>query len=369
MGISGHGLYNLESGFVIMRIIHVVSSLEVGGAERFVIDLARQQLTEHTVHVLSMSPSGEPLESEAQEAGLTVHCVPNSGPWAQSKAMRALVKNFDILHVHSSFALPRLLLATRMMGCAPKIIYTRHNERVHKSVKWQLTYWLARTWVSRFVFVAEKSMANFIRQYPNMSSRCETVLNGVVPLAVEPTPSNKLHLGHVGRFVPLKSQHVLVEAVAKLPQSIQAKIVLHFYGTGPEQDKVRALAKQYEPGFTTEFHGHESDRVKIYTSFDVLVVTSETEGLSLAILEALACKMPVIASNVGGNPELVEQGQNGFLYEYGDTQTLSQQIQMLCQDSELQSRLGANSYAKYINAFSMSTCADHYAQVYQQAQN
>lgn len=353
-----------------MRILHVVSSLEVGGAERFVIDLATQQLAENTVHILSMSPSGEPLESEAQAAGLSVHCIPNIGAWAQSKAMRSLVKDFDILHIHSSFALPRLLIATRFLGQAPKIIYTRHNERVHKSIKWQFTYWLARNWVSRFVFVAQKSKANFVQQYPNMASRCETVLNGVLPLEVsKPDLPEHIHLGHVGRFVALKSQHLLVEAVAKLSNSVQAMITLHFYGTGPEQEKVKALAKQYESGFTTIFHDHESDRVKIYSSFDALVVTSETEGLSLAILEALACSMPVIASNVGGNPELVEHEHNGYLYEYGDTHTLGEYIHSLCNDITQRRQFGVNSRIKYDNGFSMSSCAENYAQVYHKAIN
>ncbi|MBT0585674.1 glycosyltransferase family 4 protein [Alteromonas oceanisediminis] len=350
-----------------MRILHIVSSLNVGGAERFVIDLASEQASDHSVSILSMSGSGEPLEQEARAYHIPVHCVPNQGALSQLRQLRAHCKTVDIVHVHSSFALPRILLATRFLQNAPKVVYTRHNERVHNSIKWRLVYWLSRRWVAKFVFVAEKARANFLQQYSNMASRCETVLNGVLPVQREAREKAGLHLGHVGRFVPLKSQHVLVNAAALLPIDIQPKVTLHFFGTGPEQDKVRALANDPAARFSTIFHGHESDRVNIYSQFDVLIVTSETEGLSLAILEAMAAKMPVIASEVGGNPELVSSGNNGYLYPYADAEKLAEQIKRLINDPALLESMGKASYARYIDAFSMQTCAQQYARVYQQA--
>ncbi len=342
-----------------MRILHVISSLNVGGAERFVIDLAcEQQAQQAKVTILSMGKPGEPLESELRRLSLDKLIL------SKVSDIIKTLSNYDIVHVHSSHCLLRILLASLFKKV--KVIYTRHNERVHSSVKWRLVYLLAAFKLNKMIFVAEKAKDNYLKIYPHFKNKVITVLNGVLPITGNKTSSTKLRLGHIGRFVPLKAQHYLIEAIALLPKELQKQLSLSFFGTGETMEYNQQLANEKITDTTVKFHGFVTDRDEIYSQIDVLVVTSETEGLSLAILEALASSTPIIASNVGGNPELVNDAKNGFLYPFSHVQQLADKIQSFLEHRELLQQFGKQCLADYQNGFSMKKCAEQYFKAYQE---
>lgn len=343
-----------------MRILHVVSSLNVGGAERFVIDLAYEQKNALgcEVNVLSMGQKGEPLEQEL--AGFLIDLYHQTS----ILKIRQLLNRFDIVHIHSSHCLLRVLLAA--ISKKIKVVYTRHNEVVHQGFKWSMVYYLANRMLHKMIFVAEKAKKNYLASYPQYKNKAHTILNGVLPLSIKrQNLTNNVCLGHVGRFVALKSQHLLIQAVALLPIELQRNVSLIFYGTGDLLENNKKLAQSIIPSVNIKFPGFETNRNIIYQSFDILIVTSETEGLSLAILEALASGTPVIASNVGGNPELVKHAENGFLYEYGDTKELAKSIEQLMIDNELYQQFSGKSKQIYNEGFSMKSCAVNHFRAYQ----
>jgi glycosyltransferase involved in cell wall biosynthesis len=341
-----------------MKILHVVSSLNVGGAERFVIDLATEQSKNPSIEtsILSMGEVGEPLEKEIESTGIELYHA------TQISDIRKLLNTFDVVNVHSSFCLLRILLASIFNNI--KVVYTRHNERVHTSLKWRITYLLAYIKLHKIVFVADKGKVNYLNVYPKFSSKVEVILNGVLPFSGNKKTSELIRIGHVGRFVALKSQHVLIEAVQNLSERFQQTLSLSFYGTGELMKHNIALADELIPQVNVNFKGLVTNRDDIYGNTDILVVTSETEGLSLAILEAMASGTPVIASNVGGNPELVKNNQNGFLYEYADAEGLSKNIADLMTKPEKMKAFGLKSKILYERDFSMKKCADLYLASY-----
>lgn len=341
-----------------MRILHVVSSLNVGGAERFVIDLAVEQKNnlQYSVGILSMGKPDEPLEAEVQKYQLELFHGTNL------TSIRQLLKQFDIVHVHSSYCLLRVLLASLFIDI--KIVYTRHNERVHQSFKWRVIYLLAYYKLHKMVFVAEKARRNYLQKYPQFKQKSLTILNGVLPMSSVKKESSLFRLSHVGRFVPLKAQHYLIEAIAKLSLETQGKISVSFFGTGECLQYNQELAQNIVPEVEINFRGFVTDRNDIYQNTDVLIVTSETEGLSLAILEALASGTPIIASNVGGNSELIKHQKNGLLYEFSDSDALAQYIQLLIDKTETYQSFSEKCVSVFNSGFSMQICARKYANVY-----
>jgi len=341
-----------------VKIIHIVSSLDVGGAERFVIDLAAEQLKSNncSVNVLSMGCQGEPLEKEVKRFGIGLMHATAIGQ------LKIIFQDFDIVHVHSSYALLRVLLACTFLST--RVIYTRHNERVHTTLKWRMTYKLAQFKLHKMVFVADKARQNYLQVYPEFSRKSCTILNGVLPMVTEKLPSEKVRLAHVGRFVPLKAQHILIEALSLLSADHQESLSVSFYGTGDLMVKNQQLAANLIPNVEVNFKGFVTDRNEIYQQSDVLVVTSETEGLSLAILEALASGTPTIASNVGGNPELIEHEENGFLYPFSSSQELADCIKVLCNDQVTYQKFSQKSLHKFSQFFAMHICADNYNKTY-----
>jgi glycosyltransferase involved in cell wall biosynthesis len=342
-----------------VRILHVVSSLNVGGAERFVIDLAvEQRVAAHcNVTILSMGESGEPLESEINKFDLGLLHSTNITD------IRRILRDFDVVHVHSSHCLLRILLSALFNKI--KVIYTRHNERVHYSFKWRCIYLLAKLTLHKMIFVAEKARTNYLKKYPSFEGNSQTILNGVLPMVLTKNHSDYFRLSHVGRFVPLKAQHYLIEAVAKIPESIQQNIALAFFGTGELLEKNIKLAEEIIPMVKVDFKGFVTNRDDIYQQTDVLIVTSETEGLSLAILEALASGTPTIASDVGGNPELVHHDRNGLLYKYSDSEKLAEHIVRLYEDRAIYKLFSDRSINIYKDGFSMKQCAQNYNLAYQ----
>ena len=341
-----------------MKVLHVVSSLNVGGAERFVIDLAVEQKQAHgfQTSVLSMGKKGEPLETEVNKFNLgLLHGT-------KITQLRSYLSQFDIVHVHSSYCLLRILLASLFLSI--KVIYTRHNERVHTSLKWRLIYFLAKLRLHKMIFVAEKARTNYLATYPEFKNMSCTVLNGVLPMQTTKSESEKFRIAHVGRFVPLKAQHFLIKAVSKLPGNLQNKLSISFFGIGDLMPYNKNLAKELLPNVEVNFRGFVTDRDEIYGSNDLLIVTSETEGLSLAILEGLASGTPTIASNVGGNGELVHHEVNGFLYPYGDVEELAGKIARLIDDDVLYSQYSSECITIFKKGFSMATCAKNYLESY-----
>ncbi|MGL1957617.1 MAG: glycosyltransferase family 4 protein [Colwellia sp.] len=342
-----------------MRILHVVSSLNVGGAERFVIDLATEQKENLNceITILSMGQQGEPLESEVNKLGIKLlHAIKIS-------TIRRLLNATDVAHVHSSYCLLRILLAALFKPV--KVVYTRHNERVHQSLKWRAIYLLAKFTIHKMFFVAEKARVNYLKKYPSFKTKSQTILNGVLPMVLTKKKSNCFRISHVGRFVPLKAQHYLIEAIALLPKNIQSKVSLAFFGTGELMKNIISLAQKLIPDVKVDFKGFVTNRDEIYQYTDILIVTSETEGLSLAILEALASGTPTIASNVGGNPELVQHNYNGLLYDYADTKKLAQNINELFEDIELYQKFSKRSLKLFKKGFSMQQCAQNYYSAYE----
>jgi len=149
-----------------------------------------------------------------------------------------------------------------------------------------------------------------------------------------------------------------------LPLDEQKTLEINFYGDGPCMAELKLFNDRNLENVAVNFHGMVQDRNVIYSSFDALIVTSETEGLSLAIIEAMAYGCVVIASNVGGNPKLVEHNTNGWLFDYNDTDSLAKYLQTLNKDRSLISSFGTEGRKKIELQFSLDNTAQKYTDIY-----
>ncbi|KZY34450.1 hypothetical protein A3752_06275 [Oleiphilus sp. HI0081] len=352
------------------RVLHVLSSLKVGGAERFVLDLSavQEQAGDH-VEVFSCSSEECALDTEASKQSL--NCILSSGD--RFRDYKAVWHYFrtksskSVLHIHSPFGLRFFVpLLPFLFLLGVRIVYTRHGIAPLASKKWRLIHRFANLFVSWVTFVSDAGKKAFYNTHGWKESKLVTISNGVfVPLQVANIESTKLRIGSVGRMVALKGQKGLINAVSRLDATLREKIEIHFFGDGPERSKLEALALEALNDGQCIFHGMELDRDKVYGSFDVLAVCSEQEGLSLAIMEAMARRIPVIATNVGDSPKLVLDDQTGFLYEYADVENLTKLITQLCEDDELRRSLGEKAREHMIENFSLESANEEYQKCYQ----
>lgn len=157
---------------------------------------------------------------------------------------------------------------------------------------------------------------------------------------------DKIHLIMVGRLVVQKRFDTFLRVLSALLAQNSTKVIGHIIGDGVNREKLQVLACQL--GLGTEqvcFHGAVPDVEHYYRQADVCMHLSDWEGLPNTILEAMACGLPVIASRVGGIPELVQEGQTGSLIEPGNADLLLTRVSQLVSDEDVRKNLGRSARA------------------------
>lgn len=353
----------------IKRVAHVVSSLSVGGAERLVVDLSHAQLREGLrVTILDMGRDERPLGEEARALGIEVIRV---GRWRTrlgrfaALARHLVARPSQAVHVHNPGALRAVLPILPFVG--GPVLYTRHGASPYAAENWRALHRVARSFVDRITFVTEEARLAFRSAHGN--DWPDAVIRNGVPVAVAPpirTIGTRLRLGAVGRLVELKQQKLILDAVAALPADIRHRVEIHLFGDGPERDDLAHRASTVLAGVPVVFHGTVLDRENIYAHVDVLVVSSRTEGLSMAMLEAMARAVPVIATDVGGNRELVHDNSTGLLVPVNDVDALRDAIARTICEPTLTAKLGRASHELIAKRYSIVDIAARYQELYQE---
>ena len=353
------------------KIIHVVSSLKIGGAERFVIDLAEQQIDKgHKVAILSFGDRNEPLVEIASAKGIKVHSINNaSKPLGQLAILKVLFMS-EVIHIHTSYALKTLSIAIRLIG-KKQCIYTRHGAAPVNSPEWRKIHEKFRRYITSMSFVSQEGKDIFESNYQWPEIAKKVVDNGVVLPNAQPDKlvSDTLQIGSVGRFVPLKNQISLLRAFNLLSKEQQDLFHIHFFGDGECSNQLLSYVKDNQLQQYITFHGMVTDREQVYLSFDVLAVTSETEGLSLAIMESLAYSNPVIATDVGGNGYLLDDEKNGWLVRYNDDQQLAELLLQLVNDTAAILDKGYAGREFIVENYSINNAARIYDSIYMRAKH
>ena len=137
-------------------------------------------------------------------------------------------------------------------------------------------------------------------------------------------------------------------------------------GEGPYEEKNKLTALRDELGLSglVRFAGKVSNVKEYYDISDIFVLPSISEGLSNALLEAMSSGMAVVASNVGGNKEIIEDKKNGLLFEVGDKQDLAEKLSVLCNDKSLREELGMNARNKILKDYSIDIVTEKYIRLY-----
>jgi len=352
-----------------LKVIHVVSSLNVGGAERFVIDLGGKQLSRgNIVSILSFGSHRDTLVNVAKSKGMQVHTIESvASILGQFNLLRLLLK-YDIIHIHTAYALKPMSIVMKLIG-RKQCVYTRHGAAENNTSEWKAIHCKFKRHLKAMSFVSQEAFDIFRQNYPWHDMPMSVVDNGVLlrdRSIYSKVEENMLNIGSVGRLVPLKHQISLLKAVSLLPQTLQASIKLHIFGDGECESELHLFSKNNLISENINFYGMVSERDKIYPVFDFLVVTSETEGLSLVIMESMAYSKPVIATDVGGNSKLVIDNVNGWLVNYDDHHQLAERIKELFNDHNKIKLFGSSALDYISENFSLDSAADKYNEIYQE---
>lgn len=269
------------------------------------------------------------------------------------------IKNIDVLHSHLINGAFFSSIISKFAGVS-KIVTTYHSEHKNKTTfKQKLALLFISLFVDKFVSVSENVSESFF-WYENLIIKLleknKITIDNFVNLkeideivnlnkSMNYSDSNTLNIVTVGRLIKLKNHCIIIEAMNKIKKkNIKLKII----GDGEKKEELIKLVYKYNLENDVEFLGEiERDEViKIISLQDVFILPSLTEGLSLALLEAMACGLPVIGSNISSIKKIIKEGNNGFLFDPYNSDQLKNEI--------LKFYDGINKDVKLINKISLN---------------
>jgi glycosyltransferase involved in cell wall biosynthesis len=365
-----------------MNITHFVENLNRGGLERVVLELVKLQHQQgHRCQVVCLFESGS-LAHELTEFGIPVGACgkrPGLDVRALARARRMIRAHAtDVLHTHNAVVHYQAVLASYGLGIG-HVINTRHGMgQIRGSStrrEWLYRRVLVRT--QAVVTVCEAARRDAIQRGIVPARKAKVVPNGIRLEAFQ-TASSEMHdqllqalglsaptriIGTVGRLNWLKDQAGLIRAFRIIHEQLP-DTALVLIGDGELRAGLEQCAVAEGVAAEVHFLGDRSDVHALVQGFDLFALSSLSEGYSMALLEACAVALPIVATDVGGNGEIVRDGITGSLVPAGDPRALADAIIALLGDPRRAHALGRAARAWVELNGSLQTMAERYAEIY-----
>jgi sugar transferase (PEP-CTERM/EpsH1 system associated) len=366
-----------------LRVLHVIDRLDMGGTEYVMLKVMKGlEGEEFESRVCAARGFNEDL-AHLQEwrEKIFVAGQPRSGFQLLVLPLRRIMREFRPHIVHSrNWGAIEAVPAARLAG-VPVAIHSEHGyipEMVHGLPRRQR--WIRRgsyAMADALFTVTEELRRYHARQAGIEPERFRVIRNGVdtdrfAPRAAKRQeiraslgiPPSAFVAGIVSRLVSIKDHPTLFRAAEELAsRKMDVRVVVA--GSGPERERLEAIVNS-SPLLAGRimFLGAQDNVAELLNAFDVFVLPSLTEGMSNTILEAMATGLPVLATRVGGNPELVEDRVTGMLFTPGDAEKLSAQMDILLGDEVLRARYGAEARRRAVADFSLDRMLANYRDLY-----
>ena len=355
-----------------MKVLHIETGRQLAGGPQQVVTLMKG-LEAHGVDSTLLCPEDSAVAELAKSAQLKVKRVPYKGEHDFSiiKAIRETVKDrhFDLMHAHSRRGADNYTAIVARRTKIPAIL-TRRVINVENNFIAGPKY---RSF-KKVVAVSEAVERSLKRQRVDSDLRM-TIHDGINLqdyteqysrehlLAEFNLPDNAFIIGNVGRFTENKGQLSLLEAFTLIHKKYpQTHLIL--FGEGEMLDDLVDYVKKHQLTEQVHFAGFRMDMPKWYGALQVVVHTAMLEALSVALLEAGASGVPLIAYNNGGISEVIRHMHNGMLVQPGQVDQLADAIQRLLESRTLTKRLADNSKKTCAQNFSAERMVSQYHQLY-----
>ncbi len=296
---------------------------------------------------------------------------------ALGSEMSRVTKNHGLalLHVHYSIPHATAAFMSRQLTGKPYVV-TLHGSDVtilgsDPSYEPVNTYSVeaanAVTAVSKFMADEAKYSLGISQDIKVIPNFVDTDMYAPAPceiIQVDPEDKPEIVVTHVSNFRPVKRVEDLVYAMCIVAKDIpSARLML--IGEGPERHKVERLVDRLDLRRNVVLTGYRSDVPELLRCADLLVLCSETESAPLTILEAMSTGLPVIATNVGGIPEIVKDSENGYLVPIKHPENIAERILDLATDRKKASRMGDNARKTILEKYSTMKVVEQYRKVYE----
>jgi glycosyltransferase involved in cell wall biosynthesis len=396
--LSGHFyLFELLAEFPMKKkVIRVIARLNIGGPAIHVI-LLSAKLNPDQYETLLVSGKEAPNEGNmldlAEREGVEPLVIPNLGrelnPLSDFSTLIKLYRLFrkekpDIVHTHTAKAGTVGRIAALLAG-VPVIVHTFHGHVLHGYFgKWKTKFFqtveqvLARC-SSTIIAVSQQCKDDLVQYKIGTDDSIQMIPLGLdldrfqsTDLEARKTlrkewgiPHDAIVFGMIARMVPIKRHEDLFRAIPAVLEK-HPDVYFAIVGDGERRDELETLVEELQIGHRCILVGFRSDLERVYQAIDCSVLTSGNEGLPVAIIESLSSGTPVVATNVGGVSELIEDGKSGFLAEAYNIESISDALCKMISNSERFDEMGRISQEETLKKYSIHRLVKDVDECYQQ---
>ena len=359
------------------NILHIIESLEFGGAEKVVLQLANGMSVDgnYNVGICITKREGELLKKLNDNITVfSLNSKDGNNYSTVTKIKNIIIKNnIDVVHIHNWGVFIESTIASKLSG-ASKVIHTVHGPYISYTrgikatlkiyIRHMIERFLSR-YIDQFISVSDSIRNYMVNDIGINKNKIKVIHNGIAGLNLKTSKLSEpkiINLVSVGRVAKIKNHQLLLNAL----KMIESKINFHLtiVGDGPELNNIKEQCNKLLLNENISFLGFRTDIDEILTNMDICVVTSDYEGISIAILEAMSIGMPVIASSVGGNPETVADGKSGILFPKDDESALVEALIKLSKSATLRELMGESGYQRFIKHFHQDNVFKQYSLIY-----
>ena len=373
-----------------IKVYHLITSFWTshGPSSSIMAQVQSHDPREFDFSIWSLYAPPPALDPQAliRDAGLGYRVFPMGRSFLDVRVLGPLVRQLrreppDILHCHLLRANLYGRLAGRLAGIR-NIINTIHgvdeyvtsSDLISHSLR--LVERLSAGWISQYVAVSENARRAVIKHLKIAPGKVSTILNALDLAPFQGgSPSGKsvrkelglnpdaIVVGAVGRLAPLKNFASLVQWLGEL-STIFPQVQLVIIGEGEERQFLENLIARLNLRDTVRLPGFRADIPRLLAALDIFAFPSLSEGLSIALLEAMAAGLPCVATDVGGNAEAVVDGRTGFVVSPEDAAGFKTALIRLLKDGELRKKLGEAGKKRAFALFNPKRLAAQYAELY-----
>ncbi len=343
------------------HVFHIVGGVGASGRSKVIFDIIGELKDEFRFTVVSITdsvsyPDGIECVSLGKTKGFSFATVFKLARYAKER-------NATVFHSHGRGALVYSVLAARLAGVR-RIIHTVHRSDGDRVARLKIIRRALLNNVSVITAVSDAAGKTFAcaNEY---RSRIITVYNGIDinRFGAESESGAGPVIGMVANLSFDKDHETLLKGFAGILELYPvARLVI--VGDGPRREYLENIALRLNIAQSVDFMGFCTDIPVVLSKFAVYVHSAHTEGFGIAILEAMAAGIPVVASNVGGIPEVVEDNVSGLLFERGDSEALRTAILKLLKDNKLKNNLIVNARDRLLKKFSLERVCNEYRRIY-----
>ena len=370
-------------------ILYIITQSELGGAQKYVFDLAKNLQNEFNISV-AVGEQGEKGEliNKLKQKNIKYYIIPHLkraiSPINDLLSLIEIIKLIkkikpDIIHLNSSKI--SILGSIASIFSKSKIIYTAHGWVFNEPMpKWKKLFYkysekFTALFKNKIICVSEFDRQIAIKEKICSPKKLITIHNGIKQInflskqearqkLFKNNQDSKLIIGTIANLYKTKGLEYLIQSIKILTSNFQFPIITIIIGEGKERKNLQNLINQLNLKNSIFLFGKINNASELLKAFDIYICSSIKEGLSYTLIEAMQAELPIVATNVGGNSELIENNKTGILIKPQNQQELTNAINYLIKNKALSNQLRVNAEQKAMNEFSLESMISKTKKIY-----